>query len=143
MVVLKRIISLLGLELNTDKSRITTAENGFDFLGYHFVRKWNSLRNKQITYNYPSVKAINNLREGIKQKLQKRTAHHIPLEYVIKGDSMILSGDGTFTSGTQTPHRYSRDSRNISNGNWQNITAGYIRYGEYHQETIYFPQSRN
>ncbi len=35
MDVLKRIISLLDLELNTEKTRITTAYEGFDFLGFH------------------------------------------------------------------------------------------------------------
>ncbi|EQD61938.1 RNA-directed DNA polymerase (Reverse transcriptase), partial [mine drainage metagenome] len=34
MDVLKRIISLLDLELNTEKTRITTAYEGFDFLGF-------------------------------------------------------------------------------------------------------------
>ena len=108
MVVLKRIISLLGLELNTDKSRITTAENGFDFLGYHFVRKWNSLRNKHITYNYPSVKAINNLREGIKQTLQKRTAHHIPMEYVIKRLNDLIRGWYNYYSHTNASQIFRR-----------------------------------
>ena len=46
MDVLKRIISLLDLELNTEKTRITTAYEGFDFLGFHFLRKRNEYRKK-------------------------------------------------------------------------------------------------
>lgn len=35
MTMLKRIISFLDLELNMEKSKITTAAEGFDFLGIH------------------------------------------------------------------------------------------------------------
>ena len=86
MTMLKRIISLLNLQLNmnTDKSKITTAAEGFDFLGIHFVRKWSPVRNKTVTYNYPSVKAIDRFRKGVKQVLQKRTAHHIPMVYATR-----------------------------------------------------------
>ena len=39
MAVLTELISELGLKLSTEKSRITTAQKGFDILGFHFVRK--------------------------------------------------------------------------------------------------------
>ena len=65
MTMLKRIISLLGLQLSKEKSKMTTASEGFDFLGIHFVRKWSSFRNKNVSYNYPSVKAIKRFRKGV------------------------------------------------------------------------------
>ena len=92
MTMLKRIISLLGLQLSKEKSKMTTASEGFDFLGIHFVRKWSSFRNKNVSDNYPSVKAIKRFRKGVKQVLQKRTAHQIPMVYVIRRLNDLIRG---------------------------------------------------
>ena len=92
MTMLKRIISLLGLQLGTEKSKITTAAEGFDFLRIHFVRKWSSIRNRNVSYNYPSVKAIKRFRKGVKHVLQRRTGNQIPMVYVISRLNDLIMG---------------------------------------------------
>lgn len=92
MAMLKRIISLLDLQLSTEKSKITTAAEGFDFLGIHFVRKWSPIRNKTVTYNFPSVKAVDRFRKEVKQVLQRRIAHQIPMVYVIRRLNDLIRG---------------------------------------------------
>ena len=113
MTMLKRIISFLDLELNMEKSKITTAAEGFDFLGIHFMRKWSSTRNKTVTYNYPSVKAMDRFRKGVKQVLQKRTAHQIPMVYVIRRLNDLIRGWYNYYNHTNASQIFKRLNRYI------------------------------
>ena len=108
MTELKEIITLLDLELSVEKSKITTAAEGFDFPEIHFVRKWNSFSNKHVSYSYPSVNAINRFREEVKQVFQKRTAHHIAMEYVIKRLNDLIRGWYNYYSHTNTSQIFKR-----------------------------------
>ena len=47
MNALKSILKKLKLNLSAEKSRVTTAEEGFDFLGFHFIRRQNKHRKKR------------------------------------------------------------------------------------------------
>jgi len=40
MNVLEHLLGELGLELSVEKSRVTTAAEGFDFLSFHFIRRY-------------------------------------------------------------------------------------------------------
>ncbi|EQD75712.1 RNA-directed DNA polymerase (Reverse transcriptase), partial [mine drainage metagenome] len=84
MDVLKRIISLLDLELNTEKTRITTAYEGFDFLGFRFIRKWSEYRKKEVTNVCPSGKAVQKFREKIGNTIPKQLSHLKPMAVAIQ-----------------------------------------------------------
>ena len=113
MTMLKRNISLLGLQLSTEKSKITKAAECFDFLGIHFVRKWSPIRNKKVSYNYPSVKAINKFRKGVKQVFQKRTAHQIPMMYVISRLDDLIRGWHNYYNHTNASQIFRRLNKYI------------------------------
>ena len=113
MTMLKRNISLLGLQLSTEKSKITTAAEGFDLLGSHFVRKWSSIRNKNVSYNYHSVAAINRFRKGVKQVFQKRTAHLIPMVSVIRRLSDLIRGWHNYYNHTNASQIFRRINKYI------------------------------
>ena len=54
----KRILDLLKLELNMDKSRITDVAEGFDFLGIHYQRRYcqrqsNFFQKRQLNIFHP------------------------------------------------------------------------------------------
>ena len=92
MDVLKRIISLLDLELNTEKTGITTAYEGFDFLGFHFIRKRNEYRKKEVTYVSPSDKAVKKFRENIRNTIPKQVSHRKPMATAIRQVNAIIRG---------------------------------------------------
>jgi group II intron reverse transcriptase/maturase len=60
---LQNIIEDLGLTLNTEKTRQVEAEEGFDFLGFRFVRQYSSW--KRVTRWFPSPKSELKIRERI------------------------------------------------------------------------------
>ena len=62
---LKGIIEDLGLTLNPEKTRLVEAEEGFDFLGFRFVRQYSRWRKKRVTRWFPSPKSEMRIREKI------------------------------------------------------------------------------
>ena len=71
MISLREIMSELRLQLSEEKTRLTTAEQGFDFLGFHFVRHYSRRRGKRVTRWMPSNRARTRIRENIRQKTDK------------------------------------------------------------------------
>lgn len=62
---LQNIIEDLGLTLNREKTSIVEAEEGFDFLGFRFVRHYSRWRKKRVTRWFPSPKYELKMREKI------------------------------------------------------------------------------
>jgi group II intron reverse transcriptase/maturase len=65
MEKLESIIESIGLTLNAEKTRTTEAEDGFEFLGFRFVRQYSRWRNKRVTRWFPSPKSETRIREKI------------------------------------------------------------------------------
>lgn len=108
MNVLKSIISTLDLELNAEKSGITTAQEGFDFLGFHFVRKWSDFRRKDVTYLYPSRESIEGFREKVATTLPKRLAHFKPMNVAAKQLNLLITGWYNYYSHTNASGIFKR-----------------------------------
>ena len=47
------IMESINLTMNTETTRIVKAEDGFDFLGFHFVRHYAVRRGKRTTRLFP------------------------------------------------------------------------------------------
>ncbi len=92
MATLKRIIELLGLELNMDKSGVTTADRGFDFLGFHFIRVWNARRKKHVVYVKPSAKSVDRFRNGVKAIIPRKYAFIKPMDSAVKQLNQLITG---------------------------------------------------
>lgn len=71
MELLREIMGELQLQLSGEKTRLTTAEQGFDFLGFHFVRHYSAGRRKRTTRWIPSKRARTRIKENIRQKTDK------------------------------------------------------------------------
>lgn len=108
MDILKRIISILDLELNAEKSRITTAQEGFDFLGFHFVRKWSSFRKKRVTYIYPSKRSVNRFREKVAAIIPRRLAHLKPMDVAVRQLNSLIRGWHNYYSHTNASGIFKR-----------------------------------
>ena len=74
---IKRFLHIRGLEVNQEKTKLTAATNGFDFLGWHFrVQKNGKFRSTPSVENYQTFRKkvkhiINSSNYGAKEKAQK------------------------------------------------------------------------
>jgi hypothetical protein len=65
------------LKLNESKSRITTAREGFDFVGFHFLRRFERRKGSEVTRFFPSRGAVSKFRNRVRELTGGRTAAHI------------------------------------------------------------------
>jgi len=75
------IASRMGLTINREKTRITKLIEGFDFIGFQFVKRRSPKSGKQNVYIFPSKAAQRNIRRRIKY-CTKRRAPIRPAEFV-------------------------------------------------------------
>lgn len=108
MSVLKRIISILDLELNAEKSGVTTAREGFDFLGFNFIRKLNAFKNREISYIYPSRKSVDRFREKVTVLLNKWLVHVKPIGVAIRQLNSLTVGWYNYYSHTNASGIFKR-----------------------------------
>lgn len=59
------IISSIGLQLSEEKTRIAESSEGFDLLGFHFVKQFSTRKGTKVARWFPSHKSENNIRERI------------------------------------------------------------------------------
>lgn len=69
---LEGIVRRMGLMVNREKTRITKLTEGFDFLGYHFVKRRSPNTGKNVIYIFPSKEAQRNIRRRIKYSTKRR-----------------------------------------------------------------------
>jgi group II intron reverse transcriptase/maturase len=75
------IASRMGLTINREKTRITKLTEGFDFIGFQFVKRRSPKTGKWNIYIFPSKVAQRNIRRRIKY-FTKRRAPMTPAEFV-------------------------------------------------------------
>jgi RNA-directed DNA polymerase len=75
------IASRMGLTINREKTRITKLTEGFDFIGFQFVKRRSPKSGKWNIYIFPSKVAQRNIRRRIKY-FTKRRAPKTPAEFV-------------------------------------------------------------
>jgi RNA-directed DNA polymerase len=71
----------MGLEINHEKTRITKLIDGFDFIGYQFVKRRSPTTGKWSIYIFPSKESQRKIRRRIKY-FTKRRAPAPPDEFV-------------------------------------------------------------
>ena len=77
-VVLKTFTEMaerMGLTINEEKTRITDIEEGFDFIGYHFVKRKSPKGSKKYIYIFPSKRA----QQAIRNRLRYLTSRRAPI----------------------------------------------------------------
>ena len=75
------IAKRMELTVNLDKTRITKLTEGFDFIGFEFVKRRSPTRGKPCIYTHPSKTSQRNIRRQIKS-FTKRRAPIQPAEFV-------------------------------------------------------------
>lgn len=89
--VLRGYLERLELPINEDKSRTTTAEEGFKFLGYAFKRGYSPRYQKSVTHMYPTSEAIKLIISKI-TLLTYRSRLHESVEAIVKDLNASLLG---------------------------------------------------
>jgi len=96
-----RILSQLGVQLNTQKTRIVHVQHGFEFLGYKIKRgkqlllqpgKIRSSAHSGALYAYPREKSIRKFRDQVRQMTKRRVPLKTP--ELINEINPILRGWG-------------------------------------------------
>jgi RNA-directed DNA polymerase len=71
MAKLSEIMGGIGLTLSREKTRTVEGEEGFEFLGFRFVRHHSGMRKKRVTRWFPSGKSRKRAKERIGQLTDK------------------------------------------------------------------------
>jgi group II intron reverse transcriptase/maturase len=83
------IVQRMGLTLNKEKTRITKLTQGFDFIGFFFVKRRSPKTGKYGIYIFPSITSQRNIRQQIKS-FTKRRAPIPPDEFVRQVNQAVL-----------------------------------------------------
>jgi RNA-directed DNA polymerase len=86
----------LGLTLSVEKTRVVMAEDGFDFLGFHFVRAYDSKRDKRTSFWFPSAKSERAVRARIRSLTGPRALRRGTLETTTTTVVEVLRGWGGY-----------------------------------------------
>lgn len=108
MHMAERILSILSLELNPEKSRITTGKEGFDFLGFHFVREPSKLTGKESTYVYPGAKSVRKFRENIRSIVPRNVAFRKPMSTAVRQVNAVITGWRNYYSHTNATATFAK-----------------------------------
>lgn len=83
------IVARMGLALNPEKTRITAMADGFEFIGFEFVRRRSPVTGHAVVYIFPSKTGQRRLRRQIKC-FTKRRAPIAPDEFVQQVNRVVL-----------------------------------------------------
>jgi group II intron reverse transcriptase/maturase len=87
---LKKKLSKMGLKLNSEKTKVLSAESeSFDFLGFTIKKIWNRKRTKKFPLTVPSHKAVMSVKAKIREITRRRP---VQVEQVIKELNPVLRG---------------------------------------------------
>lgn len=101
--VIERIMKRLKLTLHPDKTKIVNMEReGFDFLGFHFHKMKSKRTGKLVPYAWPSAKAMNKVRETIKDVTRRKNLKKPIQEIVSKLNPIIRGWRNYFNIGNST-----------------------------------------
>lgn len=70
--VFEGISHRMGLTVNREKTKITKLKEGFDFVGFNFVKRRSPNTGKNVIYVFPSKKSERNIRRRIKYFTSRR-----------------------------------------------------------------------
>ena len=106
--IISDFLSIRGLQLSPEKTRVVKLQDGFHFLGFN-VRIYQTARTKSgwITLIRPSKKSVSKIRERLREVMLEHIGHNV--DTVVKDLNPIIR-DGHTTSErrcqvTRSPHK--------------------------------------
>lgn len=107
------ITNRLGLTVNQSKTRITELKEGFDFIGFEFVKRRNPTHGKSVIYIFPSRSSEKNIRRRIKGITQRRAP--IKPDQFIRQMNAVVRGWSNYYRHTNAAQTLRRLQRFINN----------------------------
>ena len=105
MAIMRKLLEKLKLSLNEEKSRIVTAREGFDFIGFHFFRRFITRKDREVTIFQPSRKAVRNFREKAKQILNRKNLA-INEDEAVRRINHLITGWTNYVNHTNASRTY-------------------------------------
>lgn len=106
-----RQLQEMGLELKLEKTRVVKAEEGFDFLGFRFVKVPAKQRRKgRVILFFPTPRSVQRAREKVRERLGRPQLSE-PVEEVVRGVNRFLRGWSAY-------FRHSNASRAFKSVQW-------------------------
>jgi len=90
LMAFEAIASRMELTINRDKTRITKLTEGFDFLGFEFVKRLSPTTGKTVIYTSPSKKAQRSIRRRIKYFTSRRAP--VPPDEFVRQVNVTVRG---------------------------------------------------
>ncbi len=103
---MEKILDLLGLELNSDKSMVTHITNGFDFLEIHYQRIYSNIRKHETTRMYPSRKSMEKFRQKVKDLAKITKTHVKSMDTLIGEINALIRGYTNYFNHTNVTLQY-------------------------------------
>ena len=102
------IMESMNLTMNTETTRIVKAEDGFDFLGFHFVRHYAVRSGKRTTGWFPSERSKWKIKETIRNITNRRNLSAVTLRRVRKSSFPFLPDGETTLHTAQYQKNFTR-----------------------------------
>ena len=77
---------------NEEKTHFGHAREGFDYLGFHFVRGYSKRKRKAAIYIVPTQKSRKRVWEKVRWYTDKRRYQNLPIEWIVGKLNPILLG---------------------------------------------------
>jgi RNA-directed DNA polymerase len=114
MLVIAELTDSLCLRLSPEKTKITTALQGFDFLGFHFVRAVSSYRGREVSYFYPSRKPISRFRDRVCGIIPLTKSHVKSEEQAVSELNLLITGWTNYFNHSNANRVYARLDRYVT-----------------------------
>ena len=88
----RSILRGLGLKVSEEKTYRGHAREGFDYLGFHFVRGYSNRKAKEATYVVPTHNFRKRMWEKVRWYTDKRRYQNVPLGWIVGRLNPILLG---------------------------------------------------
>jgi len=103
---LREILTDLGLKLSERKTRVVFARDGFDFLGFRFVRRYSKKYGKKVTRFFPSPDSVMKVKRSIRDIAGNHRTHLPPL-FVAMRLKVITTGWAAYFRHTHAGRAFS------------------------------------
>jgi RNA-directed DNA polymerase len=133
------ILKELGLTLKKEKTREVSAEEGFDFLGFRFQRRYSKRNRKRITLFFPTQKAEKRARETIRTLVGGHTLQTKPAEVIRRMNRFLVGWTNYYRHANsskafrrlqeysnQRVRRYLQRRRAKSGNGWRSYPSNYL-----------------
>ena len=108
MDVFEGLLSELDLSLSTEKTRMTSAEDGFDFLSFRFVRRYHPKRGKVLTHFFPSRGALMRFKEKVRFMAVRRFSGAKDERQLAKELNLFMTGWSNYFNHSNAGMAYTR-----------------------------------